>query len=112
MIAVIFEFTVSPEGEAAYFGWAERLAESVRGMDGFLSIERFESRSRPGRFVSLSFWRDEAAVAAWRAHPVHRQAQEAGKGGIFAEFRLRVARVAREIEFSGANGRRARAFDA
>ncbi len=110
MIAVIFEFTVAPGGEDAYFGWAERLAASVREVDGFLSVERFESRTRPGSFVSLSFWRDEAAVTAWRAHPVHGEAQNAGKDGVFSSFRLRVAQVSREIAFSAAEGRRARAL--
>lgn len=110
MIAVIFEFTVAPGGEDAYFAWAERLAGAVREMDGFLSVERFESRSEASKFVSLSFWRDEAAVAAWRAHPVHREAQAAGKGGAFSRFRLRVAEVSREIAFTGSGGRSAREF--
>ena len=66
------------------------------GIEGFVSIERFESLARPGRYLSLSFWRDEAAVAAWRALPEHRKAQAAGRGGIFADYRLRVASVARD----------------
>lgn len=110
MIAVVFEFTVAPGGEDAYFAWAERLAGAVRETDGFLSVERFESRSEAGKFVSLSFWRDEAAVAAWRAHPVHREAQAAGKGGAFSSFRLRVAEVSREIAFSESGGRAEREF--
>ncbi len=108
MIAVIFEFTVAPGEEESYFSRAERLAGSVREADGFISVERFESRTEPGKFVSLSFWRDERAVAAWRADPVHREAQEDGKSGIFSRFRLRVARVSREIGFSAADGRQAR----
>ena len=75
-----------------------------------MSVERFESRTEPGKFLSLSFWRDEEAVAAWRAHPVHREAQAAGKGGIFSSFRLRTAAVSREIAFSEAAGRSVRGF--
>lgn len=108
MIAVIFEFTVAPDGEEGYFGWAERLAGSVRGADGFISVERFESRTEAGKFLSLSFWRDERAVAAWRADALHREAQGAGKGGIFSRFRLRVARVTRETAFSEEAGRTTR----
>ena len=110
MIAVIFEFTVAPGGAEAYFRWAERLSETVREADGFISVERFESRTRPGTFLSLSFWRDEAAVAAWRATPIHREAQADGKGGVFASFRLRTASVSREIAFSDSEGRTVRRF--
>ena len=69
-------------------------------VDGFLSIERFESLSEPGKLLSLSFWRDEAAVAAWRARTTHRSAQTAGRGGIFTDYRLRVAAVVRDYGMS------------
>ena len=46
--------------------------------------------------LSLSFWRDEEAVAAWRNHTRHRATQSAGRGGVFAEYRLRVAAVLRD----------------
>jgi heme-degrading monooxygenase HmoA len=65
-------------------------------MDGFISVERFQSLTTPGKLLSLSFWRDEAAVAVWRNHRPHRLAQAAGRGGIFADYRLRVVSVIRD----------------
>lgn len=65
-------------------------------MDGFLSVERFESLTEPGKMLSLSFWRDEAAVAAWRNRAEHRAAQAGGRGGLFRDYRLRVAAVVRD----------------
>jgi heme-degrading monooxygenase HmoA len=69
-------------------------------IDGFISIERFESLSRPGKFLSLSFWRDEAAVTAWRNRPEHRHAQAFGRNDVFAEYRLRIATVGRDYGMS------------
>src|SRR3546814_8986988 len=95
MIAVIFELEPR-EGQAArYFDIAASLAPLLEEIDGFISIERFESVVQPGKFVSLSFWRDEAAVEAWRTLEDHRTAQAAGRGEIFADYRLRVASVIR-----------------
>ena len=96
MIAVIFE--VEPkEGRAQeYFDIAMGLKAELEKIDGFVSVERFESTSRPGRFVSLSFWRDEAAVERWRQHAGHMAAQARGRAEIFADFRIRVARVIRD----------------
>lgn len=108
MHAVIFEFRVNPGREQDYFDWAEKLSSEVQATDGFLGIERFESRSTKDKFVSLSFFRDAEAVAGWRTHPIHAQAQAAGKSGIFAEFRLRVAEVTREIILSETGEREAR----
>jgi heme-degrading monooxygenase HmoA len=96
MIAVIFEFTPVEGRFADYKALAEGLAEDVRDADGFLSIERFESITRPGKFVSLSFWRDEEAVARWRNLQKHRDAQRQGRGSIFGSYRLRVAQVLRD----------------
>lgn len=110
MHAVIFEFRVNPGREDDYFDWAEKLGSEVRAADGFLGIERFQSRSDKDKFVSLSFFRDAEAVAGWRAHPIHAQAQSAGKSGIFAEFRLRVAEVKKEITLNEAGEREARDF--
>ena len=96
MIAVIFE--VSPaEGQASvYLDLAAALRPRLDQIDGFISIERFESLSQPGKLLSLSFWRDEAAVAAWRNHPAHRATQARGRSGVFADYRLRVAEVLRD----------------
>ncbi|RYF22557.1 MAG: antibiotic biosynthesis monooxygenase [Comamonadaceae bacterium] len=96
MIAVIFEVLPSDEGRAEYLATAAHLRAQLEQIDGFISVERFESLSQPGKLLSLSFWRDEAAVARWRALPEHRQAQAAGRGGVFADYRLRVAQVLRD----------------
>jgi heme-degrading monooxygenase HmoA len=96
MIAVIFEFTPVEGRFADYKALAEGLADDVRDFDGFLSIERFESITHKGKFVSLSFWRDEQAVERWRNLQNHREAQARGRGGIFGSYRLRVAQVLRD----------------
>ena len=96
MIAVIFELTPAPGREQEYFDLAAGLAAELKNIDGFLSIERFESVTNPGRFVSLSFWRDEEAVRRWRNLEQHRAAQAKGRKGIFAAYRLRVAQVIRD----------------
>jgi heme-degrading monooxygenase HmoA len=96
MIAVIFEFTAASGRFEDYKQLAEGLSEEVRGFDGFISIERFQSIGDPSRFVSLSFWRDEQAVAKWRNLQKHREAQKKGRGGIFKGYRLRIASVLRD----------------
>src|SRR4051812_29476150 len=96
MIAVIFEFTPVEGRFVDYQALAEGLAEDVRNSDGFISIERFESINTKGKFVSLSFWRDEEAVRKWRNLQKHREAQKNGRGGIFKSYRLRVAQVMRD----------------
>lgn len=94
MIAVIFE--VEPADRDGYFGRAAALKPELEAIDGFLSIERFESLATPGKFLSLSFFRDEDAVRAWRTTPDHRAAQTAGRDGVLADYRLRVAEVLRD----------------
>ncbi len=96
MLAVIFEFEPHPERKQDYLDLAAELNPQVQKIDGFLGIERFESLTRPGHFVSLSFWRDEDALAEWRNVEQHRAAQRAGRGGIFADYRLRVAEIRRD----------------
>lgn len=96
MIAVIFEGETAEGRRDDYLDEATVLRPLLDGIDGFLSIERFESLTTPGKLLSLSFWRDEAAVAAWRGHPRHRQGQAAGRDGIFARYRIRVAKVVRD----------------
>lgn len=96
MIAVIFEVWPAEGEQQHYLDLAAALRAELLTMDGFLSIERFESLSEPGKLLSLSFWRDEAAVAAWRSHGEHRITQAAGRGGVFANYRLRVANVLRD----------------
>lgn len=96
MIAVIFEFEPAPGKTEDYFALGTALKAAVEKFDGFISIERFESVTNPGKFVSLSFWRDEAAVQAWRNAGVHRSAQARGRAGVFSDYRLRVAQVIRD----------------
>ena len=68
----------------------------VENVDGFISIERFQSLVNPEKILSLSFWRDEDAVQAWRNVAEHRQAQQDGRAGIFSDYQLRIASVIRE----------------
>ena len=96
MIAVIFEVEPAAGRRDAYLGIAADLSPLLDHIDGFLSIERFQSLGDPSRILSLSFWRDEEAVKAWRNTEEHRQAQKAGRGGIFAGYRLRIAHVVRD----------------
>lgn len=99
MIAVIFEVTPAEGRRDAYLGIAADLRKQLDGIDGFLSIERFQSLSDPDRILSLSFWRDEEAVRVWRNTEEHREAQKAGRGGIFSGYRLRIADVVRDYGF-------------
>lgn len=96
MLAVIFEFWTDPDHAGLYWEHAQAMGALVKDADGFISIERFESVSEEGKFVSLSFWRDEAAVEAWRNRIQHRAAQSAGRAGAFRDYRLRVAEVLRD----------------
>lgn len=96
MIAVIFEADTTPETQAEYLDIAGGLRPLLAEIDGFISIERFASLSTPGKVLSLSFWRDEAAVAQWRNLPEHRRAQAAGRHHVFADYRLRIAGVLRD----------------
>ena len=96
MIAVIFEAQPNPGRREAYLDAAARLRPLLEKIDGFVSIERFESLTTPGRILSLSFWRDESAVRAWRNVEEHRRIQSAGRQSIFADYRLRVASVIRD----------------
>ncbi|GGA45391.1 antibiotic biosynthesis monooxygenase family protein [Pelagibacterium lentulum] len=96
MIAVLFEVHPANDGMDQYLAIAQRLKSDLEQIDGFISVERFQSLSEPGKLLSLSFFRDEDAVQAWRNLPVHRAAQQAGRSGIFAGYRLRVATVIRD----------------
>jgi heme-degrading monooxygenase HmoA len=96
MIAVIFEVEPAPGRRQTYLDTAAALRAELEAIDGFISVERFESLSRPGRLLSLSFWRDEDAVRRWRNLPSHRDAQGDGRQGVFRDYRLRVAEVLRD----------------
>lgn len=96
MIAVIFEVEPAPGRRQDYLNAAAALRAELEAIDGFVSVERFESLARPGRMLSLSFWHDEEAVRRWRTLPSHRAMQAAGRDGVFADYRLRVAEVVRD----------------
>ena len=96
MIAVIFEGMAQDDRKEAYLDIAARLRPLLEDIDGFISIERFQSLTTPGKVLSLSFWRDEEAVRRWRNLPQHRDAQRAGRQSIFQDYRLRVAHVLRD----------------
>ena len=96
MIAVIFEVWPQDARRKDYFDLAAELRPLLSEIDGFISVERFESLSEPGKILSLSFWRDEEAVARWRSLEAHRAAQARGRAGIFRSYRLRVAGVLRD----------------
>jgi heme-degrading monooxygenase HmoA len=96
MIAVIFETTPCDGRKDLYLAAAARLRPLLEQVDGFVSIERFESLSQPGRILSLSYWRDEQSIARWRNMEAHRQIQCAGRELILADYRLRVAKVIRD----------------
>src|SRR5258707_9385782 len=96
MIAVIFEVWPKPERKQEYLDLAAELRPILETIDGFLSIERFESLAEKGKILSLSFFRDEDALAAWRNVPQHRRSQAKGRAKIFQDYRLRIAGVIRD----------------
>ena len=96
MIAVIFEFTPADGRKQDYFDLVAGLKPELEKAEGFLSIERFESLTTPGKFVSLQFWRDEECIRKWRNLQQHREAQAKGRGGVFSGYRLRIASVLRD----------------
>jgi heme-degrading monooxygenase HmoA len=100
MIAVIFEVIPAPGRKQEYLDMAAALRPALERMDGFISIERFASLTNEGKILSLSVWRDEDAVQRWRQLEAHRAAQAKGRGGIFADYRLRVASVIRDYGMS------------
>src|SRR5437763_17104129 len=96
MIAVIFEVWPKADRKKDYLDIAAQLRPLLEQIDGFISVERFESLYEPGKILSLSFFRDETAVARWRSLEQHRSAQAKGRAGIFRDYRLRVAGVIRD----------------
>jgi heme-degrading monooxygenase HmoA len=103
MIAVISEVIPTEEGRAEYFEIAAELRRFLENRDGFISIERFQSLTEEGKILSLSFWRDEGAVAEWRNVLEHRSAQKKGKEYLFRSYRIRVAEVIRDYTATDRN---------
>lgn len=98
MIAVIFEFTPSEGRFPDYMALVDTLRADLAEAEGFISLERFESITNKGKFLSLQFWRDEDAVRKWRNLQKHRAAQKHGRERIFDSYRLRIASVLRDYE--------------
>lgn len=96
MIAVIFEVLPHPDRKADYLDIAAAMRPMVHEVEGFISVERFQSLTDPDKLLSLSFFEDEAAVARWRKLSAHRGAQAKGRGGIFRDYHLRIAHVIRD----------------
>ncbi len=96
MIAVIFEVEIAEGKSSEYLQAATEIRPLLEQIDGFISIERFQSLSDSGKLLSLSFWRDEEAITQWRQLEAHRMAQSIGRGGVFNNYRLRVAGVIRD----------------
>lgn len=100
MIAVIFEVTPREGRTDDYFDTATALKEEVEAIDGFISVERFESLTMPGKFLSISLWRDEDAIKIWRENVSHQAAQAKGKDEVFANYHVRITSIMREYSFS------------
>jgi heme-degrading monooxygenase HmoA len=96
MIAVIFEFTPAAGRFPDYMALVETLRNDLAEAEGFISLERYESITNQGKYVSLQFWRDEECVRKWRNLQKHSEAQKKGRGGIFKSYRLRIAEVRRD----------------
>lgn len=96
MIVVVFQVTMREGQEQRYFDLAAELRPELEKIEGFVSVERFQSLATPGKYVSLSFWRDEEAVRRWRSQGAHRIAQELGKKEIFADFRISIGHLVRD----------------
>ncbi len=96
MHAVIFEVWPEEKGRQEYLDIAAALRPRLEQIDGFISIERFQSLTDPAKVLSLSFWRDDAAIAEWRRVEAHRMAQAKGRGELFRDYRLRIAAVVRD----------------
>ena len=100
MIAVIFEVTPKDGQTDAYLDLAAEMRPLAESVDGFISVERFQSLTTPGKLLSLSFWRDEESLETWRNLPAHRKAQCAGRSRFFQDYRLRIAGVIRDYGIS------------
>ena len=100
MYAVIFEVTPTSQGKEEYLKIAAQLRDMLKDLDGFISIERFQSLVDDEKILSLSFWRDENAIAKWRNLLDHRTAQKAGRDTLFKSYRIRVAQVVRDYSDS------------
>ncbi len=100
MIAVMFEVQPAEGRAERYFELAGQLKSELEKVDGFISVERFQSLTDAGKYLSLSFWRDEQAIENWFCHGGHNSAQTEGRSGVFADYRIRVANVFRDYDLA------------
>ena len=96
MFVVVFEVEPRPGREQEYLALAAELRAEVEKLEGFISVERFQSLAKQNRLVSISYWRDAEAVRRWREHTRHHMVQLQGRGAIFADYRISVAAVERQ----------------
>jgi heme-degrading monooxygenase HmoA len=96
MIAIIFEVIPGAGQKADYLEMAAKMRPLAESVEGFISVERFQSLTNPEKLLSLSFWEDEAAVDRWRKLEAHRGAQKAGREQMFDDYRLRVVSLIRD----------------
>ena len=100
MIAVMFEVVLDRAAGDRYFDLAAALRDELEAVDGFLSVERFQSLTTEDKYLSLSFWRDSEAVESWYRRPNHRAAQAEGRQSVFRDYRIRVAQVIRDYDLA------------
>ncbi len=104
MIAVISEVWPHAERRADYFALSEKLRPLLEQIDGFISAERFESATEAGKYLSISLWRDESALAHWRDLEEHRLIMQCGRDGILRDYKIRVTTVSREYSMTARAG--------
>lgn len=100
MVVVIFEVYLDPSKGNRYFDIAASLRAELQAVDGFISVERFKSLVTEDKYLSLSTWRDEAAVADWYGKAKHKAAQQEGIADLFTDYRIRVAGVLRDYDMA------------
>ncbi|WP_444937933.1 antibiotic biosynthesis monooxygenase family protein [Microbulbifer sp. JMSA002] len=103
MIAVIFEVKPKNDSKEVYFSKARKLRKYLKNINGFISVERFQSLNNPDNFLSLSFWRDEQAVQSWKRQNQHREAQKLGRVSFFDHYRIRIATVIKDYDIHRAD---------
>lgn len=100
MLVALIEFHIRPGREDRYAEVAQSLHEHVQGIDGFISVERFESRTNEGKLLSISYWRDAEALKRWRTDALHREGMVIGKNEVFQDYRITIAEVTRDYDFT------------
>ena len=100
MITVTIEYFIKPDREEEYAELAEKVFPEVDTIDGFISVEGFESLSEAGKILSLSFWRDEESIQRWREHPEHAKVMQQAKDHVFSSYRITASSTIRDYRFT------------